>query len=78
MANQFFQNFLEAAIVIGVIGGIGVIYYAKMTKKNISTVLKKISSIRLFKTNEEDLYETNKNKIQEGVHQVWPERRTIM
>ena len=78
MPNEFFQSLLEAGIVIGVLGTIGIIYWAKATKQEVKTILKKIQSVRLFKT-EDDLYETkNKQKLQEGIHQTWPERRTIM
>jgi len=74
MASEFFQNLLQGSIVIGVLGGIAILYWSKLTKQTFGQVIKKIFSTKFFVT-EEPIEE---NKQQEEIKQVWQERRTIM
>jgi len=71
--STLFQILLEAGIIIGVLGGIIIIYWAKIAKVTPMQLLKKIFSAKLFSSGE-----TDAKKPQEEVQQTWQEHRTIM
>ena len=75
MATSLWQAIFEAMMVMGVVGSIAIIYWAKFSKQTFSQVIKKIFSTKLFM--EEPKEDKPVNPMEER-QQIWQQNRTLI